>query len=49
MLAHPVELLDGVADTVAELAGHYRLVLITKGDLLHQEQKLARSGLAELF
>jgi putative hydrolase of the HAD superfamily len=49
MLAQPVELLDGVADTVAELAGCYRLVLITKGDLLHQEQKLARSGLAELF
>ncbi len=49
MLAQPVELLDGVADTVAELAPHYRLVLITKGDLLHQEQKLARSGLAELF
>ena len=49
MLAQPVELLDGVAATVAELAPHYRLVLITKGDLLHQEQKLARSGLAELF
>jgi putative hydrolase of the HAD superfamily len=49
MLAQPVELLDGVAETVANLADHFRLVLITKGDLLHQEQKLARSGLAELF
>ena len=49
MLAQPVELLDGVAETVAELARTYRLVLVTKGDLLHQEQKLARSGLAELF
>ena len=49
MLAQPVELLDGVAETVAELARTHRLVLVTKGDLLHQEQKLARSGLAELF
>src|SRR5262249_14136023 len=31
------------------LAAHYTLVLITKGDLLHQEQKLAASGLGELF
>lgn len=49
MLGHPVELIDGVADAVAELADRYRLLLITKGDLFHQEQKLARSGLADLF
>jgi len=49
MLAHPVNLLDGVADTVAELAEDYRLVVVTKGDLFHQEQKVARSGLADLF
>ncbi|HYI62702.1 MAG TPA: HAD family hydrolase [Acidimicrobiales bacterium] len=49
MLAHPVELLDGVAQAVDELAGRYRLVLVTKGDLIHQEQKIARSGLAERF
>lgn len=49
MLAQPVELLDGVVEVVTELAATYRLVLVTKGDLLHQEQKLARSGLAELF
>ena len=49
MLAQPVELLDGVAETVAGLSADYRLVLVTKGDLLHQEQKLARSGLADLF
>jgi putative hydrolase of the HAD superfamily len=49
MLAEPVELLPTVAETVKTLADDYRLVLITKGDLLHQEQKLARSGLAELF
>jgi putative hydrolase of the HAD superfamily len=45
MLDHPVELLDGVADTVASLAGRWSLILITKGDLFHQESKLARSGL----
>ena len=49
MLAHPVELLDGVADTVDRLAGDYRLALITKGDLFHQESKIAESGLAERF
>jgi putative hydrolase of the HAD superfamily len=49
MLHHPVELLDGVGEAVAELAASHRLVLITKGDLIHQEQKVARSGLAELF
>ncbi len=49
MLAQPVELLDGVEETVKTLASTYRLVLVTKGDLLHQEQKLARSGLADCF
>jgi putative hydrolase of the HAD superfamily len=50
MLAHPVHLLDGVAETLAALrAMGFRLVLITKGDLFDQESKLARSGLAELF
>ena len=41
MLAHPVETLPGVDEVVSELAEHYRLVLITKGDLLDQERKLA--------
>ena len=49
MLAHPVEPLPGVEHALAELSDGYRLVLITKGDLLHQEQKLAASGLGELF
>ena len=49
MLSHPVEPLPGVEEAVGELAEHYRLVLITKGDLLHQEQKLAASGLGDLF
>lgn len=49
MLTHPVEPLPGVEAALAELATRYRLVLITKGDLWHQEQKLAASGLGELF
>jgi putative hydrolase of the HAD superfamily len=48
MLSHPVEPLPGVEQALAELED-YRLVLITKGDLLHQEQKLAASGLGDLF
>jgi putative hydrolase of the HAD superfamily len=49
MLSHPVEPLPGVEHALAALADRYRLVLITKGDLLHQENKLAASGLGELF
>jgi len=50
LLSHPVELIDGVADTVPTLAAAgYRLVLVTKGDLFHQEQKVAASGLADHF
>lgn len=46
MLAHPIELLPHAAETVTALAGRYRLVLITKGDLLDQERKLAHRGWA---
>ena len=49
MLAHPVDLLEGVAATLASLSPHHRFVLITKGDLRDQERKLAKSGLAAHF
>lgn len=49
MLAHPVELLAGVSDVVPSLARDYRLLLITKGDLHHQERKISESGLATHF
>ncbi|MEO0054634.1 MAG: hypothetical protein RLZZ50_581, partial [Verrucomicrobiota bacterium] len=50
ILAHPVELLDAVPDTLSALAGSgHRMILITKGDLLHQERKIAASGLAGHF
>ena len=49
MLAHPVELLPGVAEIVPQLARDFRLLLITKGDLHHQERKVAESRLAPHF
>jgi putative hydrolase of the HAD superfamily len=49
MLRHPVETLPHVRETLAALAGKFRLVMITKGDLFDQERKLAESGLGELF
>ena len=49
MLQHPVELLDGVADVLREIAVDHVLLLITKGDLRDQERKLTKSGLAALF
>jgi len=49
MLQEPTELLDGVVETLREMAGRFTLLVITKGDLFDQESKLARSGLAELF
>jgi len=47
--AHPVELLEGIEKTLEALADRARLVLVTKGDLFHQEAKLAASGLGEHF
>src|SRR6187402_2308166 len=49
MLAHPVVLLEGVAEILPVLARSHRLLVITKGDLVDQQKKIARSGLAGLF
>jgi putative hydrolase of the HAD superfamily len=50
MLAHPVEVLDGVREVLARLkARDHELWLITKGDLFDQESKIARSGLEPFF
>ncbi len=49
MLRHPIELLPHAKDAVAEVSESHRVLMITKGDLLHQEQKLAQSGLGDLF
>jgi putative hydrolase of the HAD superfamily len=49
MLSHPIELLPHAGETVAALADRYRVLLITKGDLIDQERKLAQSGLGDMF
>ncbi|HET6397819.1 MAG TPA: HAD family hydrolase [Pseudoxanthomonas sp.] len=48
-LRHPVELIDGIRGAVEAIAARWPVVLITKGDLFHQEAKIAASGLADLF
>ena len=48
-IAPPMVVLSGVRETLQKLAPHYRLALATKGDLLDQERKLRRSGLAPFF
>jgi putative hydrolase of the HAD superfamily len=49
MLAHPIDLLPHARDAVVAAAEDHRVLLITKGDLLDQERKLAQSGLGALF
>jgi putative hydrolase of the HAD superfamily len=49
LMQHPIEPLPGVPAALAALAERAPLVLVTKGDLFHQETKLAASGLAEFF
>ncbi|NEK91768.1 MAG: HAD family hydrolase, partial [Xanthomonas euvesicatoria] len=48
-LQHPVDVIAGVREAVSAIAVEYQVVLITKGDLFHQEQKIEQSGLADLF
>ncbi|PKA99552.1 putative hydrolase of the HAD superfamily [Flavobacteriaceae bacterium MAR_2009_75] len=49
MLLEPVELLDDVKAVLEQLKDDYRLIVLTKGDLLDQERKLEKSGLSEYF
>lgn len=49
LMQHPIEPLPGVHDALAALAERAPLVLVTKGDLFHQESKLAASGLGDFF
>lgn len=49
MLAKPVELIDDVEAVLSALEGRYRLVVVTKGDLLDQQRKLEKSGLEHFF
>ncbi len=45
----PLDLMDGVEETLKRLNQHYRLLLITKGDVLDQSNKIEKSGLEYLF
>jgi putative hydrolase of the HAD superfamily len=47
--AHPMELIDGVADTLQYLRGRHHLILMTKGNMVEQTGKVERSGLNEYF
>ncbi len=49
MIEHPVELLEGVVEVLEKLNDKYRLLVLTKGDLLDQERKIERSGLTKYF
>jgi putative hydrolase of the HAD superfamily len=49
MLTHPIHLLEGARETIEALTTDHTILLITKGDLLDQERKLAQSGLGDLF
>src|SRR5262249_3674818 len=46
---HPVEIIAGVAETLAYLAPPHHLLLVTKGDRVEQSGKLERSGLGPHF
>ena len=49
LLEKPIELIDGVEETLKQLKGKYKLVVATKGDLKDQQSKLHRSGLGHYF
>ncbi|MGB5172518.1 HAD family hydrolase [Eudoraea sp.] len=49
MIEKPVELLPGVKEVLSLLSNKYRLIVLTKGDLLDQERKLDKSGLSDYF
>lgn len=49
MLNQPVELLEGVEEVLQTLSKQFRLIVVTKGDLLDQERKLEKSGLLDYF
>ena len=49
MVSEEIELFDDARETLASLAASCPLMLITKGDLLHQTSKLERSGLRQSF
>lgn len=49
ILNKPVEMLDGVIQVIEQLHGKYKLIVVTKGDILDQERKLRKSGIEHYF
>lgn len=49
LLNEPIVLLENVEMVLQKLQPDYKLILATKGDLLDQERKLVKSGLANYF
>mgnify|MGYP001122453732 CR=1 FL=1 len=49
MLTHEVVVFQGVEELLKSLAGDYPLMMITKGDLFHQQRKIEESGLRTYF
>jgi 4-oxalocrotonate tautomerase family enzyme len=49
MMTAPVDLLEGVEETLAAVCGRFRVILITKGDIVDQNSTIERSGLADCF
>ena len=49
ILDSPMELIDGVAETLQELATRHELTMFTKGEIKEQTAKIERSGLRPLF
>jgi putative hydrolase of the HAD superfamily len=49
ILEKPIELIDGVEETVAQLSERHSLTIFTKGDQEEQKLKIDRSGLGRYF
>ena len=49
MMITPVKVFDGVYDVLSQLSKEYKLLLVTKGDLIDQQSKIAQSRLESFF
>ncbi len=49
LMDKPVNLIDGVVEGLEALHKNYRLLLISKGDLVEQRRKIEKSGLKSYF
>ncbi|MEO1053812.1 MAG: HAD family hydrolase [Bacteroidota bacterium] len=49
LVEHPIHLLEGVEEVLESVHHDYQLMVLTKGELFHQETKIARSGLSRYF